>query len=125
MEISETKIKRQLVSVVHKAGETFLVEYVQKGKICRSYVPVSDVDDDCMVSVETLAIATPYGFPWREIVLEFNPTEFEQVLQKAGIWTVDDLRQKPQVALGVIASATNLNYGALLRAAKIFMEVKK
>ena len=115
-EKAEKKPKAPPVPVTVKGVEkqSALVEWVADGQLCRGYVPASSLKDGC-VSAVTLGRSIPYGAQWQKAELEASAADLAQNLRKAGIWTKEDMAQKPNVAIGAIQATYRVDLGALMR----------
>lgn len=81
----------------------------------RSWVKASDVEGD---QVEHPEHGVPYGLDFsRMIQLEtVTPRDIMRELRKVGIWTVADLRDNPNLAVGAITSAYGMTLSTILQA---------
>ena len=115
------KTRKVAVTVIHSKGNTALIEWVEKTKLKRGYLPASLIEADNMVSDEALEAATPYGVPWESVItLYATPEKLEQALHAHGIWTLNDLVTKPNAAIGALQSVYRVDLAALLQAARKF-----
>lgn len=114
-----TKATPQIkVRVVQRRGESALVEWLDGERQSRAMIPATAVVDD-LVAEDVLAAGIPYGVPWGELVqLTATPDAVQAELYRVGVWTVDDLRQNPQLALGALQRVYGTDLAALMRAAK-------
>lgn len=103
------------VKVVYSKGKTVLVEWFDNGMPQRGWLPWNKVNGDIVETAE-LDRAMPYGEPWEEMVeMKATPRELAKNLRNVGIWTVEDLREKPEVALGAIMATYAVDYQILLK----------
>lgn len=106
------------VRVVQRRGESALVEWLDGAQQCRAMVPVTAVSDGA-VAEDVLTAGIPYGVQWSELVtMRGTPEQLQTELYRVGVWTVDDLRQNPQLALGALQRVYGVDLAALMRAAK-------
>lgn len=106
------------VRVVQRRGESALVEWLDGEQQIRATIPVTAVVDD-LVAEDVLAAGIPYGVPWGELVqLTATPEAVQAELYRVGVWTVEDLRRNPQLALGALQRVYGVDLAALMRAAK-------
>lgn len=106
------------VKVIRRRGESALVEWLDGEQQKRATIPVTAVVDE-FVAVALLEAGVPYGLPWAELVQpEATPEAIQAALYRVGVWTVDDLRQNPQLALGALQRVYGVDLSALMRAAK-------
>jgi len=94
--------KRIVIKVLKMSGDSALIEYEQKGKIKRAYLPISDIQDD-RVDPEALDLAIPYGVPWAALLdlSDLTPERVELELHKYGIWTLQDLENKDRILIRI------------------------
>lgn len=112
------KTRQVKVRIVQRRGESALVEWLDGEQQQRATIPVTAVVDD-HVADDVLLAGVPYGVPWAELVqLTATPAAVQAELYRVGVWTVDDLRQKPQLALGALQRVYGTDLSALMRAAK-------
>lgn len=62
-------------------------------------------------------LGIPYGLPWEDIC---QHPAMPDALRRAGIYTYDDLKAKPNEVAGVIAAVYGQDYHLLLIAARQF-----
>ena len=114
------KIKKVAVTVIHSKGNTALIEWVEKTRLKRGYLPASLIDGD-MVSDEVLEAVTPYGVPWESVITTHGtPEGFAQALHAHDIWTLNDCVTKPKEAIAALQSVYRVDLAALLQAARKF-----
>src|SRR5512139_1978782 len=106
------------MKTIHIQGNTALVEH--NGR--RAIVPVAESGDPGAITR-----GIPYGLPWELIIgqaggMQGSPRLLADRLHELGIWTGDDLRARPQAALGAIQAVYGLDLAALLRAARQYEE---
>lgn len=118
---TKRKTKKISVTVIHSKGDTALIEWVEKTRLKRGYLPASLIDADNTVSDDTLEAVTPYGVPW-EAVLDIHVASerFEQALHAHDIWTLNDCVTKPKEAIAALQSVYRVDLAALLQAARKF-----
>ena len=116
----EKKPKAVLVQVSRIAhnAESVLVEWVDRGKPIRGWLPKDAVINN-EVEKAVLAAATPYGVPWEEMKLPaIDPEELALNLRNAGIWTKQDLDTKRQTALGALLKTAGIALAEIAEFAK-------
>lgn len=120
-ELKKAKKPKQVqVRVIQRRGESALVEWLDGELQNRAMIPVTAVVDG-HVAEDVLNAGVPYGVPWAELVQLTATAEAVQAeLYRVGVWTVVDLRQKPQLALGALQRVYGVDLSALMRAAKEF-----
>jgi hypothetical protein len=106
------------VKVITTRYQTALIEWIGDDGIHRGTVPEEVVNDD-IVRDDLLSLAIPYGMDW-EFMLDgalgnVTPQVIANNLHRVGIWTLQDLRSRPQDAIGAIQAAYHLDFQTLLR----------
>jgi len=122
IEFSEPKPKRKpkriAVKVISSAHGTALVEWVDKTRLGRGYLPDNLIDDGT-VTDDNLDIAAPYGVPWEDVItLAATPEKIANALRGNGIWTLADLSTNPRGAIGALQATYRVDLAALLQAAR-------
>ena len=113
------RVKKITVSVIRIQGESALVEWVVDGIIRRAYIPRDSISIDKKVEEDILSEGAPYGASWEKVKIpEITADELAQALRRSGIWTVDDLRKNPNLALSAIQSIYRVGLAALNEFAK-------
>lgn len=96
------------VRVVESDNNTALIEWIEEGKLYRSIMPLSEVEIDVnnpkTAHVEHPEQGIEYGLDFTQFfkVPQLTPEQFDQALKKSGIWTAEDVNNKPQVVLGAL-----------------------
>lgn len=117
-EPKKKKPKQVKVRVIRRRGESALVEWLDGDQQNRVMIPVTAVVDG-LVADDVLSAGVPYGVPWAELVqLTATAEKIQAELYRVGVWTVDDLRRNPQLALGAVQRIYGVDLSALMRAAK-------
>lgn len=105
------------VKLLRREGHSALVEWFDGVEVRRGIIPVRLVDSG-YVEREELERAIPYGEAWEELVeLKATPELLARELRKVGIWTVEDLRQRPNEALAALMATYKVDYHILLKSA--------
>jgi hypothetical protein len=109
------------VQIIQRKNGLFLVEWHSEKTIQRAWV-----DSEMMIQdkgrvgeVYMPHAGIPYGVDWTVL---WSPTvsaiDLDRSLKQRGIWTIEDLRTKPNEGLNAIRDAYGLDLAALLQAAK-------
>lgn len=98
----------QVTELGHKKGNT-LVEW-DDGMLHRGYIP-SDTITDGEVSSDTLSAAIPYGVGLSDLPC-VTPEQLEDMLHRAGLWTVEDIRRHPMEVKAVLNGAYKVSWAA-------------
>ena len=79
------------VQIVERNKQAALVQWTEKGKLCRAYVPVESVQNGTATDLD-LEASTPYGAQWESIVkLDPTPAAIASALRAVGVWTFEDM----------------------------------
>lgn len=109
----EQKKKREkMISVrlIRAKGKSALVQWGSGYDLCRAYVPTGKVENGkCAESV--LDAGAPHGEDWAEVVEdvlgEMTPERIAAELHLSGIWTKEDLQNRPKEAQKAIIKAAS------------------
>lgn len=118
------------VRVLRRKNGLALIEWPVGDDFRRSWIPISTFQDDLgsTATVEHPEYGLPFedGIPWEEIiVMAASPNIIARELRRQGIWTIEDLRARPDDARAAIQSAYRMDLQALRLAAEEYMEVKR
>jgi len=69
------------------------------------------------VDDQVLARGIPYGFPWEEIVINFNMQQFALEMHNADLWTVEDVLKNPKKVTGVLRKIFEDSFRTVLETA--------
>lgn len=106
-----------LVTVLSSKGESTLVEYLDAdGVLCRKYVPTNRVLHR-FVADEVLECGIQYGYPWDEIVINFDMGQFAREMHNAELWTVEDVLKSPKTLTGVLRKVFEESFKTVLETA--------
>jgi hypothetical protein len=105
-----------LVTILSSKGASTLVEYMLDGVLQRKYVPTEKVLNQ-FVPDEVLARGIQYGFPWEEIVINFDMQQFATEMHNAELWTVEDVLKSPKKLTGVLRKIFEDSFKAVLETA--------
>jgi len=107
-----------LVTILSAKGESTLVEYLNiDGVLQRRYVPTKKIVDQ-FVADEVLERGIPYGFPWDEIVIDFDTSQFAREMHNAELWTAEDVLKSPKKLTGVLRKVFEKSFKAILETAQ-------
>lgn len=112
----EENISRTKVTVLHREGESVLVEYSQNGAVDRRYIPAIELGDKYVLD-SVLNQGIQYGYPWDEIELKFDNQKFAAEMRNVGIWTVEDALQNPQRLWSALNATLADNLSIILKTA--------
>lgn len=108
------------VKVVRNKDGLSLVEWWIMGKGFRSWVPHTAVIVEGrrhMVYKPEAGVPGSQDFA-KMLTVSVTPDEIDAQLKRHGIWDIDDLRAKPNSALGALQSAFGIDLASLHTAAK-------
>jgi len=114
-----------IVKVINAKNQVALIEWREDGTVHRGIVPEEVIINET-VRDDLISIVIPYGMDWEHLIadtlLNVTPQIISDNLHKVGIWTIDDLRGNPMVALGAIQTSYGLDFSILLRSAETFIK---
>lgn len=113
---------KKVVKVLLQKGKSSLVEYTSEDLPERKYVPSSAVVNGT-VACSVLDMGIPYGYPWREVQMQFDAVRFENEMHNAGVWTVQDALKHPQQVFNALHAMMSDTLAEVLNTASI--EVKR
>jgi hypothetical protein len=90
--------------VVARRENIQIVEFIRDGVLQRVILPA-----DAELSEEELEYGIPYGIAWEELhIPQVNAVEVANAFRRVGIWTLDDLRRRPNAAIGALMEIFHL-----------------
>jgi hypothetical protein len=111
------------VRIIERNNETSLVQWVENGKLCRAYLPNSEVTLDGKQSDRGRARAPhqgiEYGDDLEEAIGKLPAVTINQVveaLHQAGIWHLEDVAADPNRVVAAFQSVYRLQINTLLQA---------
>jgi len=111
--MTEQKTKLIPVKVLSSSGKSTLVEWLEKDGLHRASLPAEKVAEK--VDQELLDAAMPYGVPWADAKIKpFTGAELQAALYAAGVWTAEDVMNKPQLVIGALQGLLWLHLGSLV-----------
>jgi len=123
---AEEKTKKEVkrfkkVQIIKAHGKSAIVEWIEDGKAFRKTVPSRLIKKDSIEEKE-LDKCPNYGVPWaKEIVPDLTSEGLEIALHNAGVWTAEDAMKSAGRIIGAINAAYKTDLGAILRAAKKYI----
>lgn len=88
------------VTVIRTKGKTSLVEWTDKDGLQRAWLPIDKATKD------DPALGIPFGAEIAEALsIKVKPSDIEQALRKAGIWTWDDVINQAPALPGILQDA--------------------
>lgn len=115
------------VTVIRNKDGKSLVEWTYGQKLHRSWVPSDDVRTEGGESrVERPSAGVPYGHNFtKSLTFSVTPDAIDAELKRRGIWTIEDLRARPNSALGALQTVYGVDMAALFQAADKFEAEEK
>lgn len=115
----KTDLESVPVRVILAKGKSSLVEFIDSnGLLDRKYIPTAKIDG-MAAPADVLQKGIPYGLPWDETMLEFDPRQFLIEMHNAELWTAEDVKRNPKKVMGVFMKIMNNNLKAVLENANL------
>ena len=113
------------VQIILRKNDLLLVEWQEMGMPYRAWVTPDMVVEDRpkgkTTTVKNPGAGIPYGMDWSPLIqVNATPRDFDRELKRVGIWTVQDLRDKPNEARSALQSVYGMDMAALLMAVKAY-----
>ena len=111
------------VRIIQRKNGLFLVEWDESGTLKRAWIDGELLVDDRGMVGEAYSpwAGIPYGVEWsRMIKPSVSALDIERELKRRGIWTIEELRTRPNEVIGALKDAYGLDLAALLQAAKVY-----
>jgi hypothetical protein len=106
------------VTVISNKHDKAVIQWVEDGTTRRGVIPSILVNGD-HVDDSALSLAVPYGIDWESVldghIRTVSVAEYAAMFRGRGVWTTEDLRRDPQCVIGVILSASGLDFQTVLR----------
>jgi hypothetical protein len=106
--------------VIRRKRGFVLVEWAESGRLYRSWVmpDMIERDNNRVVAVRNPRAGVPYGIDFSHIVqLRATPDDLDREMKRAGIWTLQDMRENPQKVIGALQSAYGVDFSVIMQAA--------
>lgn len=115
---TETEEVKVPYVLIQSEDKTSLVEAKVDGQMVRVFIPTHKLTPD-ELPVSLLNAGIPYGVPFEEI---FEAQASGEAVAKAmhdnGVWTVEDMRNRPEDAIAALQAAYRLDFAMLIKAAE-------
>lgn len=111
------------VVVIARKNDLMLVEWNHLGSPHRAWVTPDMVIEDkgVMASVRDPNAGIPFGMDWTRVgPLGVTPLDIDRELKRRNIWTIADLRARPNEVVGALQSAYGMDLARILTWAKEF-----
>lgn len=112
-----------LTTVVSRKNDLILVEWNDLGSPKRAWITPNMVVEDkgATVTVRNPGAGIPYGMDWTRVgPMGVTPIDLDKELKRRNIWTIHDLRSRPNEVVGALQSAYGVDLARLLQWAKEF-----
>lgn len=113
--------------VIARKNDLLLVEWEERGSISRAWVTPDMVLENKgpTATVVNPKAGIPYGMDWTRVgPMGVTPNDIDRELKRRGIWTIEDLRSKPNEVIGALQAAYGLDLARLLTWAKEFQRMQ-
>lgn len=109
--------------IIRRKSNLTLVQWEEDGTPMRAWIVPSMIQKENSKTktamVRNPKEGVPHGVSWEDYLPEPNvtPAVIDRELKRRGIWTIEDLQAKPEVARQCLQRAYGLDLATLLRAA--------
>lgn len=126
----KNKAKLTDVRIIQQNNDLCLVEWINGDDILqRSWVERDALVDAAgrNAKVEDPRQGIPYGVEfWRLVDIKMTSKDLDRELKQRGIWTLADLRARPNEVVGALVAAHGVDVAAIFQAANRYeQELKK
>ena len=109
------------VQIILRKNDLHLVEWRERQMPHRAWVTpdmiVSKSDKQAVVRNPRAGI--PFGMDWTPLIsISATPEDFDRELKRVGIWTIEDLRARPNEVISALQAVYGMDLAALFRAVK-------
>jgi hypothetical protein len=111
------------VRIIQRKNGLFLVEWDEPNTLKRAWIDqeLLVVDNGMVGEAYAPQAGIPYGADWSVMISpSVQPNDIDRELKRRGIWTIEELRLRPQEATNAIRDAYGVDLAALLQAAKVY-----
>jgi hypothetical protein len=111
-------MKKYPFTLITRRGEVGLIETVREGETIRCMLPIELlVGENIELSESQINAGIPYGLPFGEFLhlSKFTGPLIEKSMHNNGIWTLEDLRTKPQQVIRVLQSVYGIELASLIQ----------
>lgn len=117
-------MKKYPFRLVTIRGDAGLVEIIRDGEIIRCILPAGLLKgEDVELTDIQIDAGIPYGVPFAEFL---QPSPFiaslvEKSLHNAGVWTLEDLRTKPNQVIRVLQAVYGIELTSIIAATEEYL----
>jgi len=112
-----------IIKLLKKSGQSAVVSYwdYETGMTQARVISIDDlpnrlrIGQEADISNDALQLGIEYGIDWELLLGQSNVHMLAQSLRNHGIWTVDDMKTKPQQVIAAINSSSAVIWAELLR----------
>ena len=110
--------------LISRIGEAGLVEVIRNGETERVILPMSVLGNTVELTDIEIDAGIQYGLPFEEFVILDTDivSRLTTELHRSGVWTLDDLRKKPNLVIAALQSIYRLNVGRIVQAAETYLQ---
>ena len=113
------------VQIILRKNDLLLVEWKEQEMPHRAWVTPDMVVENRptgkTTTVKNPMAGVPYGMDWTPLIqTNATPQDFDRELKRVGIWTVQDLYDRPNEARSALQSVYGMDMAALLMAVKAY-----
>jgi hypothetical protein len=113
------------VQIILRKNDLHLVEWKEQEMPHRAWVTPDMIaeksENGKTATVKNPIAGIPYGMDWSPLIsINATPRDFDRELKRVGIWTVQDLHDRPNEARSALQSVYGMDMAALLMAVKAY-----
>lgn len=112
---------QQAVKIILRKNNITLVEWTEGDQLKRAWVTPDMIatESGAVANVFNPSAGIPYGVNFAEMItLSATPADVDREFKRRGIWTIADLRARPQDAKAAIQAIYGVDLARVLQAAK-------
>ena len=117
-------MKKYDYKLISRIGEAGLVEILRNGETERFILPMSVLANIVELTEFEIDAGVQYGLPFEKFV---TPSEniipnMITALHNSGVWTLNDLRTKPNLVIAALQSTYRIDVGRIVQAAETYLQ---
>lgn len=114
--------------IINERNGMVLIEWQTANGLARALVTHSMLQDrtDRAATVVAPERGIPYGVAWEHVLPDLQATrgQLADELRKRGIWTVEELRARPNEVLGALTAIYGVDMAAIFNAVKDYARME-
>lgn len=112
------------IKIIKTEGKNAVVEAFLDGTYVRRIIPLNKIIGGVVVLADEFEKGIAYGLPFDEFIrpAEDFANKIDAAFHNAGIWTLEDLRQKSQEGMRALQSVYGLELARIAKAADIYLK---